>query len=271
MLRALSRWAIGVGAVIRRDAQTLLTYRFGLFAQYLGVLFSLTLFYYVSRLITVSHLGSSDEYFEFVVVGLIILQVLNSTLQTPPGLVRGETIAGTFERMVVSPFGPVGGLLAMLAFPLVNAIVTGFVMLGFASLVFDLSVRWSTAWLALPLGVLGALTFACFGVAAMALVLVVKQATAGTTWIVAGISLVSGLYFPVTLLPAWIRWASDVQPFTPVTDLLRNVLVGTPIDDPTWLNLAKIVGFTLAVLPAAAVALRSALRYGRRRGTITEY
>jgi ABC-2 type transport system permease protein len=259
------------GAVLRRDLQIRFSYRVGFFTQWLGAFFSLTLFYYISRLVRVRPFASADAYYAFAVVGLIILQVLNSTLHSPPGVVRQEMVAGTLERVVLSPFGPVASLSSMLLFPFLIALVNGLVMLGFASLVYGVSIRWATAPLVIPLAVLGALAFAPFGLLLMAVVLVVKQAVAGTTWIVAGISLIAGLYFPVALLPGWIRWAAEVQPFTSAVELLRNVLVGTPLRDPAWLDLARVVGFAVVLMPVAMVALRIAVEISRRRGTIIEY
>jgi len=56
----------------------------------------------------------------------------------------------------------------------------------------------------------------------LALGLLVKQTVMGASFIVSAISLVAGLYFPISLLPGYLRWASDVQPFTPAVDLLRH-------------------------------------------------
>src|SRR6266508_3318008 len=123
-------------AVVRRDLHTALSYRFWLVTQLLGAFFSLTLFFYVSRLVRVSTFESPDAYYAFVVVGLLILQVLNFVLQGPAGRLRHEMVAGTLERLATSPFGAAGALTSSLVFPLVNALVLGTAMLGFAALVF---------------------------------------------------------------------------------------------------------------------------------------
>jgi ABC-2 type transport system permease protein len=258
-------------AVLKRDFRLALSYRLRFFTQLLGAFFSLTLFYYLSRLVQVRAFESSDAYYAFAVIGLIILQVLNSTLATPPGTLRQELVAGTFERIVLSPFGAVGSAISMMVFPFVYALVTGVAMLGFASVAFGLDVEWATVPLVVPVAVLGALSFAPFGMLLLAMVLVVKQVAAGTTWIIAGISLIAGLYFPVTLLPNWIEWASDVQPFTPAVDLMRHLLVGTELTDPVWLDVARLAGFATLLLPLSVWTLKRALQVSRRRGTIIEY
>jgi ABC-2 type transport system permease protein len=102
-------------------------------------------------------------------------------------------------------------------------------------------------------------------------VVLFKQTNAGATFVITGVTLLAGVYFPVELLPGWIRWASDVQPFTPAVDLLRNVVVGTPLRDSLALDLLRLIGFTLILMPISLLALRSALTRSRRRGTIIEY
>jgi ABC-2 type transport system permease protein len=264
-------FASAAGGVLQRDWRVFISYRARFVTQFLSMFFTLTLFYYISRLVTVSDVGTADDYFAFVVVGLIILQVLTSTMYNPPVAVQTELIAGTFERLLVSPFGAIASVCAMLVFPFIYSLFAAVVMLLFAQLVFGLPVEWSTAALALPVAVIGTLAFSCFGVALVGAMLVFKQAIAGTNWIVALISLVAGLYFPVTLLPGWIQWTSEVQPFTPTVDLLRNVLVGTPLADPAWQSVLKVLGFTVVLMPVAYWLLTKTVSLSRRRGTVLEY
>jgi ABC-2 type transport system permease protein len=137
--------------------------------------------------------------------------------------------------------------------------------------VFDAPVQWDTAPLAIPVAFLAAFSFAPFGLLFLAGVLVVKQAFAGATWVVAGISLVAGLYFPTSLLPDWIEWASDVQPFTPAVDLLRHLLVGSDLDSSAWLDVVTMLGFGAVLMPIALWLVTRAVTVSRRRGTIIEY
>jgi ABC-2 type transport system permease protein len=131
-------------------------------------------------------------------------------------------------------------------------------------------LHWSTVPLAIPAAALGALAFAPFGLGMTALVVVFKQTNAGATLVITGVTLLAGVYFPVTLLPDWIQWASDVQPFTPAVDLLRNLLVDTPLRDSAAVELLKLIGFTAVTLPLSLLALQAAVRLSRRRGTIIE-
>ncbi|HYZ80661.1 MAG TPA: ABC transporter permease, partial [Solirubrobacteraceae bacterium] len=122
----------------------------------------------------------------------------------------------------------------------------------------------------LGIGVLGALSLACIGLLFVAALIAFKSSL-GATWVIAGLSLLGGAYFPLRLFPGWLRWTSDVQPYTPTVDLLRHVLVGTRPVQAVWLELLKLVAFTAALMPVCVAILWLAVKVARRRGTIMEF
>jgi ABC-type multidrug transport system permease subunit len=256
-------------AIFRRDLQIFLSYRGQAASHAFSAAFSIALFYYISRLLQIREFESPDAYFAFVVVGLVIMAVLQSTLVLAAS-VRSELVAGTFERLLLSPFGAVRGALSMMIFPIVLAIAIGIWTLLLATVFFGLGLRWETAPLALPVALLAALAFSAIALLATAAVIVFKQAP-GVGALVALVTLVSGFYFPTALLPGWIGWTSEVQPFTPAVELLRNVLAGLPLGEPALLAVAKLVAFAVIVLPLAAWAFARGIALSQRRGTIIEY
>jgi oleandomycin transport system permease protein len=267
----VSTYAAAALAVARRDFLLMMSYRFRFVTQTLSAFFGLTLFYYISRLVDVGGAISTDDYYAFAVTGLMTLQVITSTLATPSLTLRQELVAGTFERFAISPFGAAAGIVSMMLFPFVYTLAIVVLMLAFAGIVFGLALQWSTAALSIPLGGLAGLAFAPFGILIIAGVLLAKQASVGTNWVIAGVSLIGGLYFPVALLPDWIEWASAVQPFTPAVNLMRHVLLGLPMPEAAWLAVLKLILFAVVLLPVSVWALNRAVKIGTRRGTIIEY
>jgi len=258
-------------AVVSRDMQLFFSYRFRWISQLLQVILSLTLFFYISRLLQTGAPGAADDYYAFAVVGIVVLQVLTATMGLMPLALRQELVAGTFERLVVSPFGALGSVASMTVFPFLSNLAIGTGAIAFAAAVFGLPLEWSTAALSLPVAALAGLNFAPFGILLASAVIAVKQAGAGTTYVITFFSLVGGFFFPVALLPGSIQWLSEVQPFTPTLDLLRHVLVGAPLREAAMLSVMKLAIFPLVLLPLSAYVLGSAMRLTRRRGTIAEY
>jgi ABC-2 type transport system permease protein len=263
-------WCDAMWGIIRRDAVLFVSYRSQLVAQFLGPLFTITLFYYISRLLTAKTIHSPGGYFGFVIVGLVIVQILTISLGVMPVTVRQELVSGTIERFLVSAHGPVNGILGTMLFPRINAIFSGVLLLTLAAVIFGLPVA-STAVLAIPVALLGVVAFMPFAFFLVSLVMAFKQASSATQFIVAGIAIVGGLYFPVTVLPGWISWTAEVQPFTPATDLLRHLLINTALVHPAGVELLKLVGFIIVLLPFGVMLLRASIRYGQRTGTVAEY
>jgi ABC-2 type transport system permease protein len=257
-------------AVMRRDLYVYLSYRTRLVSQVLTAVFSLTLFYYVSRLVHVSGFGSHDAYFGFVVVGISLVSVMYSCFSIPE-LVRQELIAGTFDRLLLSPFGAIRSVLAMTMFPMLYSFLLAIITLSLGCVIFGLQLHWSTVPLSIPVMFLVLLAFLPFGMLFAALTVVVKQGNVGTSWVIALLSIIGGLYFPVSLLPNWLQTAAKLQPFTAATDLLRHLLVGSSLGESPKTSLLKLVGFAAVLLPLSIFALSRAILFGQRRGTIIEY
>jgi ABC-type multidrug transport system permease subunit len=266
---ALGPQLAAAAGIFRRDMTVYFSYRWRLVTQYVGMLFSLAVFYYISRLVEVGEFQSPDAYFSYAAVGVIILQVLQSTLDIPTA-VRQELVAGTFERMAVSPFGPIASILSLFLFPMASAVVTMLVTVVLSALVFGVDLSWATIPAAVPVAIVGAAALGAIALLFAAMVVRFKQAP-GTAYVLAAISLVAGFYFPPSLLPWWLRWASDVQPFTPAVDLLRHLLVGQSLRYSAWEDVGKLVGFTAVLIPVGIAGLLVAIDRGRRRGTLTEY
>jgi ABC-2 type transport system permease protein len=257
-------------AVLRRDLHVFLSYRTRLVSQALTVLFSLTLFYYVSQLVSVRGFGSHQAYFGFVIVGLALVSVMYSCFSIPE-LVRQELVAGTFDRLVLSPFGPVRSVIAMTLFPMLYSFFIAAITLGIGYALYGLHLNWPTVPISVPVMALVLLAFLPFGLLFAALTLVVKQGNVGTSWVIAGLSIVGGLYFPVTLLPHWLQTTSKLQPFTAATEVLRQLLVGGSPSASTGPALWKLTAFAAVLLPVSIAILAAAIRTGQRRGTIIEY
>jgi ABC-2 type transport system permease protein len=257
-------------AVMRRDLHVYLSYRIRLVSQVLTALFSLTLFYYVSRLIHLSVFRSHDSYFGFVVVGLALVSVMYSCFLIPE-FVRQELIAGTFDRMLLSPFGAVRGVIAMTLFPLVLSFTLAVLTLALGCVLFGLRLHWSTVPLSVPVMGLALLAFLPLGLLFAALTVVVKQGSVGTNWVIALMALTGGVYFPTTVLPGWLQVAGKLQPFTPATNVLRHLLVNSPVAASFGASMLKLTAFAAVLLPVSVFVLATAIRVGQRRGTIIEY
>jgi ABC-2 type transport system permease protein len=143
--------------------------------------------------------------------------------------------------------------------------------LGLGCILFGLRLHWSTVPLSVPVMGLALLAFLPLGLLFAALTLVVKQGSVGTNWVIALMALTGGVYFPTTVLPGWLQFAGKLQPFTPATNVLRHLLVDSPVAASFGASMLKLVAFAAVLLPVSVFVLAGAIRIGQRRGTIIEY
>jgi ABC-2 type transport system permease protein len=268
-MTVLGLYAQAIAATIKRDAAVYASYRLRFVSQIFGTLFTLTVFFYVSKLVRTNAVGAHSDYYAYVVVGIVTLTVLQSAL-TLSALVRGELMAGNFERLVISPLGPVVGSISLVIFPVISAVLfAGFTFI-IAAVLFGVPILTSGIVPALFVALLSASTFAAIGLLFISALIAFKSAL-GATWVIAALSIVGGVYFQVKLLPGWLRWTADIQPLTPSVDLLRHLLVGTASAEPVWLDLVKLGGFAVVLTPVAGAILWQAIKLSRLRGTLMEY
>jgi ABC-type multidrug transport system permease subunit len=262
--------AAAFAAMFERDLRVFLSYRLRAVTLLLAPATTVTVFYYISRLARIDGAGG-DAYFAYVVVGIAGLDVLTSTVGLPPTMLRQEMVAGTFERLVVSPFGALRGIVGLMLFPLTQALIVAGATVAFAAAFFGLRLSWPEVVLSPLAAVLGGVAFAPLGILALAALLVAKQTLSAVGVVITGLSIVAGVYFPARLLPDWVEWMSHVQPLTPALDLLRHLVTGAPSDIAPWTAVGRLAAFTAVLLPVSLWSLQRSLRHSRRRGTIIEY
>lgn len=269
-MRMLRSYALAAIALCWRDMLIYISYRGRVAGHVLAIIVSLSMFYYISRLVRVHEFHTSSTYFSYVVVGIILAETLQSTVAAALNL-HSELLTGTFERLVCSPYGAVNGISSSIIFPVLIQFVFSLLTLCIGSVVFGMPVRWSTAPLAIPVALAGAALFSALALLGAAGVLVAKQTSTVTAYATIALSLLGGVYFPIVLLPGWGQLIARIQPLTYLVSLMRHYLIGYPLQGSVGGAVMRILGSLIVAIPLAYLALAQAVRFTRRRGTVLEY
>lgn len=263
-----------VGAFLRRDWITARSYRATFAVEFVALVLTTTLFFYVSRLVDGSQLAARHHfthgYFGFVVIGLALMRIVHTSLSTFPTRVRSDQTTGTLETLIGAPAPPWLLLLATAAFDLLRAVVFAAGMLAVAAACFGLrpDIGWTgAAALLVALPACLAL-FASLGVLLAAFTVVFKQATGLVALVSAGIGLLSGVYFPVGVLPGWLGTLAGALPFTWAVQLVRAAVLG---DHVPGARLAELVVAAAVLLTLSLVVFRVAVDRARRAGSLAHF
>lgn len=261
-------------AFIRRDLATARSYRAAYAIEFVAILFSVTLFFYLSRLVdgntTFAHKYLGHGYFGYVIVGLALLRIVHTSLSSFATKLRTDQTTGTLEALFASPTSPSLLILSSAAFDILRASLFGLTMVVMAIVVFGLHL--GTSWtgigalvLALPACVA---LFASLGVSLAAFTVVFKQTTSLISLISSALGLLAGVYFPLKVFPPTLRDIANATPFTWAVQVVRDALLGTHIP------LNELVGLLITatlLLPIALGIFQVALSRARREGSLAHY
>jgi ABC-2 type transport system permease protein len=118
---------------------------------------------------------------------------------------------------------------------------------------------------------LSILTFVSFGVLSAATVVWLKKGDP-ITWLLSGAgAILGGAYFPVQVMPPWIREISRLLPITYSLDALRLTMLRGYSLAMVAKPVSILAAMTAILFPASILLFAVAVRTARKEGTLNEY
>jgi ABC-2 type transport system permease protein len=207
-----------IWAGCRAQAQSMARSSFYLYSAVLFPLLQMAL------LIAFYRYGGRDDALPYAVVGSGVMGLWLSTTFITSYIVTTERWAGTLELVLAAPASLqlwiVGRALASTALSLVSLGVT----LAGARWVFGVAVTVRGPLLFLPLLAAITLTFLLLGTIVSALFVLTRQAAPVANVLLYPVFIVSGVVFPLEVLPAWLRPLAYLSPLYWATAGMRAPL-----------------------------------------------
>jgi ABC-2 type transport system permease protein len=262
-------------AFIRRELVAMSGYRAAFATRGVGFAFAVVGMVFFSRFVGAAanpHMAAyGGNYLGFIAIGFLATELQTVGLQGLARRIRTSQMMGTLEAELATP-------------------APAWMVLGAApvyefgtSALRSAAYLWAATWLvglelprANPVTVLVAVPLVLAAFIGLGLV------TAGTTMLVRRTNPVaavlgslsfflSGVVYPVSVLPAWLRGAGQLLPLTHVLVVLRGAfLVGAP-PSAVGASLAALAMFAALLIPAGTATFAYALRRARVDGSLTHY
>jgi ABC-2 type transport system permease protein len=188
--------------------------------------------------------GGRAQYLEYVVPGILLIAVAAGGTGTAISVAMDMTegIVARFRTMAIfRPSVLTGHVLgSMIQTMLSVAVVTGVALLiGFRPNATP--VEWVAAAGVLA-GITLALTWLCV---AFGLVTKTVEAASNLPTPLVFLPFLGSGFVPTDSLPTGLRWFAEYQPFTPIIETVRGLLVGTAIGNNAVVAVAWCIGITL--------------------------
>jgi ABC-2 type transport system permease protein len=234
--------------MLRRNIRHAIRYPSLTFGVALVPVIMLLMFAYLfGNAISIGVAGATEgaDYIDFIVPG-ILLMTLGSGSQTTAVQICGDMAEGIIARFRTMPIARTSVLTGQVAgsviLNMVSAVLTVAVGLAMGFRPTASPVEW--------LAVIGLMLLATFAITWLAVGFgLAAKAPEGASNAVMPLSFflpfLSTAFVPLESLPSGIRWFAEYQPYTPIIETLRGLLVGGPIGHNGWLAVAWCVAMAI--------------------------
>lgn len=205
----------------------------------------------------------------YLAIGTLVWSYLNSVFMNMAEMIAWERWEGTIEYTMMAPINRLTHMLGQSVFAIIYGTIRSAILLVALALFFDIDLGGANLPGAALVLTIGSLSFVGFGIVGAVLPLLFPEKGEQMTFIISSLLLlVSGVYYPVDVLPGWMQVLSTVSPATYVLEAMREaILDGTS----TWDLLPATV--PMLIIGAVTIPLGMATfgyfeRYAKRTGKL---
>lgn len=212
-----------------------------------------------------------DSLTLYLLIGTSVWSYLSVTFDGITDMVTIERWEGTIEHTFMAPISRFTHMFGSCWYAVVHGLLFTFIQLILVAAFFHLDLGQANYLTAIFVLVLGSVSFIGLGIAASVLPLLFTERGSQMSYIVkAVILLISGVYYPISILPGWMQPAARISPATYVLNGLRDALQHhAPIWSPTiWTSTWPLLISGLVSVPLGLWVFGIAERYAKRTGKL---
>jgi ABC-2 type transport system permease protein len=205
----------------------------------------------------------------FLGIGTVVWAYLRAVFANVGEMVAWERWEGTIEYTMMAPISRLAHMLGVSLFSIIYGLVRSALLLGVLALFFSVDLSHANLGGAALILLVGSVSFLGFGIMAAVLPLLFPERGEEMTFVISSILLlVSGVYYPISVLPDWMEPLATVSPATYVLKGMRAALLdGTPTLalGPSILPILLLGALTL---PIGVAIFGWGERYAKRTGRL---
>src|ERR671930_395095 len=228
MSLALRHELVGLSGVIERNIYLVKRYIWWDIAFFLWtVANTLTIVFIAKGIPAVGGRIDVDRVTTILLVGAVIWAYLGIIFEIVTETVAWERWEGTIEYTFMAPLARPVHLFGMGLFSIVYGVVRAVLLFGVVALFFDLSLPNADYLAALVVLIIASVSFIGIGMMTAVLPLISPDKGTQLGFVAQGILLVvSGVYYPVHVLPGWMQWLAKISPATYALRGIRKAILG---------------------------------------------
>lgn len=262
-------------AFLRRDLTSELSYKLAFFLQFFRVFFSIAVFYFIAKM-----MGGADipqlrpyggDYFSFVLIGIAFSGYLGVGLSAFSRSLRKAQTTGTLEAMLSTPTKLSTVVISSSLWSYLLTTFQVLVYLGVGGLFLGVDLSGANVGAALLILALTIISFSSLGILAASFIMVLKRGDP-VTWLFSAVSgLLGGVYYPIEILPGWLKVLSALLPVSYSLRGMRLALLEGASFKVLRLDLLVLLAFSVVLVPLSLAAFRYAVGRAKIDGSLAHY
>jgi len=210
-----------------------------------------------------------DRTILYLLVGTLVWHYLSVVFDNVSEMIAWERWEGTIEYTFMAPVSRMTQMLGQTAFALVYGLLHTTIILFVVTLFFQLNLSQANVPGALAILAVGSFSFIGFGIMAAVLPLLFPERGAQMSHVIqAVLLLVSGVYYPISVLPQWMQGLARLSPATYVLEGMRMALLTGASFAQLWPFVLPLLAMGLVAVPLGVWIFGRAERYAKRTGKL---
>ena len=221
------------------------------------------------------HLSGADANVDgrflvlYLVIGTLVWRYLSTVFYWITELISIERWEGTIEYTLMAPVHRLTHMAGQTLFAVVYSLFFTAIILGVTVLIFDLDLSGANLFGGTIMLLSGCLSFVGISIMASTLPLLFPERGAQMTHIViALLLLVSGVYYPIEVLPEFLQKISIFSPATYVLEGVRYSLLDGTRTTALWQYIWPALAMGIVLIPAGLRVFKMAEKYAKQKGKL---
>jgi ABC-2 type transport system permease protein len=267
---ALRRELVGFAGIVERNTYLIRRFVWWEVAWFLYTVANTLTIVFIAKGVEAGgyHLDVNREMI-ILLIGAVVWSYLGLVFEIETETVAWERWEGTIEYTFMAPLSRPAHLLGMGAFAVLYGVVRTVALFGLVAVM--LGVHFGNPDFVSATVVLAASSVSFVGIGMMTAVLPLVSPEKGTQlgFIAQGLLLViSGVYYPVSVLPQWMQWLSVVSPATYTLEGARKAILDGAGVSAVWGDLWPLVLIGVIAVPLGLYVFSLGERYAKRHGRL---
>jgi ABC-2 type transport system permease protein len=270
MSLALRHELVGLGGVIERNIYLVKRYIWWDVAFFLWTVANTLTIVFIAKGIPAAG-GHIDvnRVTTILLVGAVIWAYLGIIFEILTETVAWERWEGTIEYTFMAPLSRPVHLLGMGLFAIGYGVVRAVLLFGVVAAFFSLHLPEANYVAAVVLLIIASISFIGIGMMTAVLPLISPEKGTQLGFVAQGVLLVvSGVYYPVSVLPGWMQAIATISPATYALRGCRAaILEGAGLTD-LWSDIWPLLVIGVVSIPLGLWTFRSGERYAKKHGKL---